>query len=81
VVVERQTPIGVRIRKDLFQPTKSHGYTPEGSDDDERESSSPAHDAGYKKKAKALRVLPSEKASKRVFYSLVGSGATVGYRY
>ena len=29
---------------------------------------------GYKKKAKALRVLPSGKASKGVFYSSVGSG-------
>ena len=35
----------------------------------------------YKKKAKALRVLPSRKSSKGVFYSSAGSGATVGYRY
>ena len=39
-VIEQQTPKGVKIRKDLFSPTKSHGYTPEGSDLDERESPS-----------------------------------------
>ena len=39
----------------------------------------PGHAVGYKKKAKALRVLPSGKASKGVFYSSAGLGATVGY--
>ena len=37
------------------------------------------HAVGYKKKAKALRLLPSRKASKGVFYSSAGLGATVGY--
>ena len=50
MVVERQTPIGVEIRKDLFRPTKSHGYTPEGSDHDERESLSPRHTMGDKRR-------------------------------
>ena len=54
-VVEQQTPVGVKIRKDLFRPTKSHGYTHEGSDLDERESSSPGHAVGDKG-----RLRPSE---------------------
>ena len=41
----------------------------------------PGHAAGYKKKAKALKVLPSGKASKGVLYSSAGSGASVGYCY
>jgi len=32
---------------------------------------------GQQKKAKAFRVLPFEKASKGVFYSSAGSGATI----
>ena len=50
MVAERQTPIGVGIRKDLFRPTKSHGYTSEGSDHDERESSSLGHAVGNKRR-------------------------------
>ena len=48
-VAERQTPVGVEIRKDLFRPTKSHGYTSEWSDHDERESPSLGHAMGDKK--------------------------------
>ena len=49
-VAERRTPIGVGIRKDLFRPSKSHGYTPEGSDHDKRESPSPGHAMGDKRR-------------------------------
>ena len=39
----RSGPVGVRIRKDLFRPTKFYGHTPEGSDYDERELPSLGH--------------------------------------
>ena len=66
MVVERQTPIGVEIRKDLFRPTKSHGYTPEGSDHDERESPSPEHamgDKGRPRPSESSKVDPVPKGS------------------
>ena len=64
MVVERQTPIGVEIRKDLFRPTKSHGYTPEGSDHDERESPSLGHAMGDKRRPRPLESSHSEKPLK-----------------
>ena len=39
------------------------------------------HTVGNKKKAETFRVLPFGKASEGVFYSFVGSGATVGDQY
>jgi hypothetical protein len=36
---------------------------------------------GPLRESRALRVLPFEKASRGVFYSSTGSGATVGYQY
>ena len=64
MVVERQTPIEVEIRKDLFQPTKSHGYTPEGSDHDEREFPSPGHAMGDKRRPRPSESSHLEKPPK-----------------
>ena len=59
-----QTPVGVEIRKDLFRPTKSHGYTPEGSDLDERESPSPDHAVGNKRRPRPSESSRSKKPPK-----------------
>ena len=57
-------PVGVKIRKDLFRPTKSHGYTPEGSDLDERESPSPDHAVGDKRRPRPSESSHSKKPPK-----------------
>ena len=63
-VAERQTPVGVGIRKDLFGPTKSHGYTPEGFNRDKRESSSPRHAVGDERRPRPSESSRSKKSSK-----------------
>ena len=63
-VIEQQTPVGVGIRKDIFRPTKSHGYTPEGSDLDERESPSLGHAVGDKRRPRPSESSRSEKPPK-----------------
>ena len=64
MVIEQQTPIGVESRKDLFRPIKSHGYTPEGSDLDKRESPSPGRAMGDKRTPRPLEYSHSEKPLK-----------------
>ena len=72
-VVERQTPVGVGIRKDIFRPTKSHGYTPEGSDLNEREPPSPGHAMGDKRRPRPSESSCLKKPPKE--YSMPRGGA------
>ena len=64
MVAERQTLVGVRITKDLFRRTKSHGYSPKGSDHDETELPFPEHAVGDKRMPRPSESSCSEKPPK-----------------
>ena len=84
VVVRRQTDriLGDRNEEKSLRPPESYGYMPPRKPIATKGNHRPTRTCrGLKKKVKALRVLPSEKASKGVFYSSASSRATVGYRY
>ena len=57
-------PKGSKSGKDLFRPTKPHGYTLEGSDLDERESPSLGHAVGDKRRPRPSESSCSEKHPK-----------------
>ena len=65
MVAERQTLVGVRITKDLFRRTKSHGYSPKGSDHDETELPFPEHAVGDKRMPRPSESSCSEKSPKK----------------